>query len=201
MRAVLFDCFGVIARTQTPAAMAAIARTAQVADHARFWEAYWLERPDYDRGVVTSDEFWARVGGRVGRAFSEADFAALLTADNDSWLSVDEDAVAYLHELSSSGMRLGLLSNIPPPIAAIYERRPWMEHFSAVAWSCRIGYAKPQTEAFTWVLERLGVPAAEVLFVDDSAENVAAAESLGMQGHRFLGLEQLRPVVSGLLPG
>lgn len=38
----------------------------------------------------------------------------------------------------------------------------------------------------------MGVPAAEVLFVDDNRANVEAAGKLGLQGHVFTSAPELR---------
>ena len=41
-------------------------------------------------------------------------------------------------------------------------------------------------------LDILGRPAERILFIDDRAENVAAAQAAGMQAIRFTGADQLR---------
>ena len=49
--------------------------------------------------------------------------------------------------------------------------------------SCEIGCAKPDVNAFSVALERLGTAPAETLFVDDTPGHVAVAEKLGIRGH------------------
>ena len=45
---------------------------------------------------------------------------------------------------------------------------------------------KPDPEIFHLTLRRMGAPdPAEVLFIDDSAVNIAAADALGFQTHQF----------------
>ena len=67
------------------------------------------------------------------------------------------------------------------------ERMEWMRthlHYDGLcdldAYSCTLGVAKPDPRYFTTVLERAGVAAHEALFVDDNAENIASAASLGI---------------------
>ena len=51
--------------------------------------------------------------------------------------------------------------------------------------------AKPDSPYFTGILDRLGVDAAEVMFVDDSVRNVEAARSVGLQAEVWSYREDL----------
>ncbi|MFF8827986.1 HAD family hydrolase [Streptomyces sp. NPDC015131] len=192
MTAVLFDMFGVIARLQSPAAQERLVRTARVPG-AAFWESYWALRPPYDRGDHTAAAYWSGVAGALGVTFTERHIAELVAADVASWSEVDERMTAYLGELAAGGTRIGLLSNIPEDLAADYERRhPWLHHFEVLAFSCRIGHAKPEPDAYHWCATKFGLPPGDILFVDDRPDNVRAAEATGMRGHHFTSLTALR---------
>ncbi|GAB2837131.1 HAD-IA family hydrolase [Lentzea nigeriaca] len=171
---VLFDMFGVIARDQSPEVMASMSTSPE------FWDAYWAHRPAYDRGDVTAEEYWARVG-----------HPPLVELDVQSWSRVDDEMVALLGELHAAGRRIALLSNIPEDHARNFERtHEWLDLFEVRGFSCRIGHAKPELEAFEWCREQLG--GGDILFVDDKLENVRAAERAGMRGHHFTGIDGLR---------
>jgi putative hydrolase of the HAD superfamily len=175
---VLFDMFGVIARDQSPEVMATMST-----DPA-FWDAYWAHRPAYDRGDVTAEEYWARVG-----------HPPLVEKDVESWSRVDYRMVALLHDLHGAGRRIALLSNIPEDHARNFERtHAWLDLFEVRAFSCRIGHAKPEPGAFEWCRNALGDN--DILFVDDRLENVEAAERAGMRGHHFTGIDGLREVLA-----
>lgn len=53
--------------------------------------------------------------------------------------------------------------------------------FNAAYYSHRIGYRKPNAEAFEFVLNEQGLIAEETLFIDDSINNIEAAQKLGIQ--------------------
>ena len=57
--------------------------------------------------------------------------------------------------------------------------------------SSEIRVAKPEWGIFAAALDTLGLPAKEVLFVDDHPGHVAAAESFGICGHHFQNAERL----------
>lgn len=195
---LLFDLFGVIARQQSAAGRAELETAAGIEPDGGdgFWEAYWALRPPYDSGAMTAPAYWQAVAARLGTVFTERRTARLTEADIASWSHVDGEMVALLGELSAQGRELALLSNIPHELAAHYDahHRSWLDHFAVRAYSCRIGHAKPRPEAYAWCLRALGREAApeRVLFVDDRAENVRAAESAGLRGQLFTGPGELR---------
>ncbi|MCK2216639.1 HAD family phosphatase [Actinomadura sp. ATCC 31491] len=190
---IVFDLYGVIARTQSPEDRARLVELAGVPGE-RLWEAYWACRPAYDAGQDGA-AYWAEVARRLGVRF--ADVPALIAADLDSWCRVDDDMVALVHELADRGHRLGLLSNIIEELVPYWESRhaDWLGRFAARTYSCRIGVAKPERRAYEICAERLGVTPAEVLFIDDNEANVAGAREAGMTAELFTTLPRLRTVL------
>ncbi|GHB81689.1 hydrolase [Streptomyces cirratus] len=200
MKAVLFDLFGVIARVQSAESQGVLERTAGC-DPDRFWEAYWSQRPPYDRGELDGPAYWQKVCARPGVPLDARLTADLIAADLASWSGIDQRMVELLGLLDDQGFVLGLLSNIPEELAARFEAtQPWMGRFAVRGLSCRIGSAKPEAAAYQWCLRALGLPPQDVLFVDDRAENVRAARELGMQGHVFTSPEGLRAVLEAPSP-
>jgi putative hydrolase of the HAD superfamily len=194
--AVLFDMFGVVAMDQSPAVRAAMAEYSGHG-HDAFWTAYWAPRQDYDRGDLDGPAYWRAVGDRLGEPFAPGQVEKLIALDLDSWSRVNEESVALVSELSAAGVPLGLLSNIPPELAERFEElHPHvLGLFPTLGLSCRIGHAKPERGAYRWCLERMGALAEDVLFVDDNRANVEAARALGLRGHVFTSVPELRRVL------
>lgn len=194
-QAIVFDLFGVIARTQTEAAKRRIEELAGVAPPP-FWAAYWAGRPAYDAGQV-SGEYWAGVADRLGVRFDAETVDALIEADLESWTEVDDRMVALVVELAGQTGQtrpLGLLSNIIADLVPVFERRhhDWLRHFAALTYSCRIGVAKPDPRAYEICAAELGVDPRDVLFFDDQERNVAAAREVGMTAEVFTSPDQVR---------
>ncbi|MCT2585392.1 HAD-IA family hydrolase [Actinophytocola gossypii] len=59
----------------------------------------------------------------------------------------------------------------------------------------RVGFAKPDPRIYRAAAELAGVAVERCLFVDDSAENVAAAGALGMTGHHHVDPADLRALL------
>ena len=117
-------------------------------------------------------------------------------ADIASWSSVNDDMVALIEQIAASGVRLALLSNAPEELAAHYEQHHtrWLQHFELIAFSCRVGQAEPQPEAFRWCCHKLGVTPERILFIDDRTENVHTAQRLGIHTHLFIGPTRQRKI-------
>ncbi|MCS6790957.1 MAG: HAD family phosphatase [Bacteroidia bacterium] len=136
----------------------------------------------YEKGEISTDTFLAHWSTR----FPHLSLPQLLQAWNAMLLGPLPEAEEVLSILQAH-FRLALFSNtnllhievVEPQIAL------WKPYFDAVFYSCFIGKRKPDPEAFTYVLERLGWPAEETLFVDDNPHNIRGAESVGMRGYHL----------------
>jgi putative hydrolase of the HAD superfamily len=189
---IVFDLFGVIARTQAEPAKRRIEEAAGVLGPA-FWPAYWADRAAYDAGQRAVD-YWTGVGERLNVRFAPAAVAALIEADLASWTEADDRMVELVAELAGQGRPLGLLSNIIADLVPVFERRHrrWLRHFTARTYSCRIGVAKPDHRAYRICAEQLGVAPRDVLFFDDTEGNVVAAREAGMTAEVFTSPDQVR---------
>ncbi|TDB95339.1 HAD family phosphatase [Actinomadura sp. 7K534] len=190
---IVFDLYGVIARTQTAEAVRRIEEIAGDPGPS-FWDAYWSCRPSYDAGQESA-AYWADVAGLLGTAFP--DVPALIEADLESWTEVDDAMVDLVHELADEGRTLGLLSNIISDLVPRFEARHGavLGRFDALTYSCRIGVAKPDRRAYEICAERLGVQPSDVVFFDDSERNVLAARETGMRAELFTSPTQVRTLV------
>jgi putative hydrolase of the HAD superfamily len=75
------------------------------------------------------------------------------------------------------GLRVGLLSN-----ADRLGPGDWGSVFDAVVLSGEEGFGKPDPRSYRLAAERLGLPPAACVFVDDLAGNVRGAAAVGMVG-------------------
>jgi 2-haloacid dehalogenase len=74
--------------------------------------------------------------------------------------------------------------------------------FDDILVSGEVRLVKPDPAIYAMALDRFGVAAGDAIFIDDRADNVAAAEAAGIAGHLFTGAEPLRADLGarGLLP-
>lgn len=79
------------------------------------------------------------------------------------------------------GYKLSVLSNADLTLRARLERDGLDRLFDDIVVSAEVGVAKPEPAVFHLAVERLGLDAAECVFVDDWDKNVEAARAVGMR--------------------
>ena len=178
---VLFDYGQVLSGPPNPAAWAHM-RSITALDEAPFHAAYWAYRHDYDRGTLTGPAYWNAVAAHAGIVLSPTQLSELLTADITLWTDLNPPMVAWAQRLQRAGIRTAILSNIGDAIAeGIRARLPWLTAFEHSTWSHALFLAKPEPEIFLHTVAALSTPPANILFIDDREDNIAAAHALGLQ--------------------
>ncbi len=92
-----------------------------------------------------------------------------------------EENVALLRRLRARGQRVHALSNFAhEKFDLATQTYPFLREFDVAVISGREGVAKPDRRIFEILVERVGRPASELLFVDNSLRNVEAARAFGI---------------------
>ncbi|MEQ8403906.1 MAG: HAD family phosphatase [Oceanicaulis sp.] len=108
----------------------------------------------------------------------------------DGWVDGME---AIVEALESAGAPQYALTNLPaekwPHILSTY---PAIARFDAHVVSGQEGVIKPDPKIYDITIERIAHAPADVVFIDDRADNIAAAKAAGFQGVVFEHAEQVR---------
>lgn len=99
---------------------------------------------------------------------------------------VDGEIVAALARLQAAGLPLALVSNASTAEVAAWSDSPLAVLFDVALFSCECGHAKPDAQIYHLASERLGVAAAQCLFVGDG----------GSDEHRGAAAVGMRPVLT-----
>jgi putative hydrolase of the HAD superfamily len=129
----------------------------------------------------------AQLSGQLGREidmgrFGEQYFAGLVP---------NERMIEYMRELRMRGYGMAICTNN----VREWEQRwramlPVDEIFDVVVDSAFVGARKPEPRIYELTLQRLGIDAGSVLFIDDIELNCAGARDLGMRTVWFQSTEQ-----------
>jgi putative hydrolase of the HAD superfamily len=160
-------------------------------DLAAFEARHAAPNDQWERDEISLDEYLDATVFYEPREFSRQDFFAAMCAQSQE---LENGALGILQELASSGRyKMGALNNEARATNDYRFERFGIRGCIDVAFSsCYLGLRKPRPEIYKRALDILGGPAERNLFIDDRAENAAAAAAAGMTAVRFEGADALR---------
>jgi putative hydrolase of the HAD superfamily len=190
IRAVIFDFGGVLCFHPAAEQIAEAARACEL-PVPEFLHAFWSNRLPYDAGELTPQAYWGAVAKTAGRTFDDDLVAEMIQREIDFWSRYDDRVIAWARQLRASGLRTGMLSNMPEPLGAhLRATRTLLDHFDHVTLSYELRVTKPKADIYQDAIRGLSVSPAEALFLDDRADNVAGASAVGLQAELYVSWEE-----------
>jgi putative hydrolase of the HAD superfamily len=147
-----------------------------------------------ERGELSEEEFAERFGELLQL---EPECRTGLVERMFGHIEPDEEMLEALRRARAQGVRTGLISNSMG--AGRYDRSTFPELFDGVVISGDEGMHKPEPAIYELGCERVGLPPADCVFVDDLRENCEGAEAVGMTAVLHRGAEQTLPRLEELL--
>lgn len=153
-----------------------------------------------ERDEISMDDYLRHTVFFEARSFSQSDFLEAMRAQSQL---LADSAMGILHQLAASEEYV--LATVNNESRALNEFRlakfDLLNHFDAFFSSCYLGLRKPNRKIYQIALDVLQRDPEEVIFIDDRAENVAAAASLGIHAIRYQGSSQLADELATLGAG
>ena len=166
-------------------------------DHEQNWQQ-WLHSPlvqDFDRGKIEPEDFADQLIEALQLQTTKTEFIDWIT---DWPKDFFPDALELLSSLREQ-YTLGIFSNITslhwPRYYNQLKSQNVIQHYFA---SFEMGLAKPETAAFKHIITQMGVPAEQILFLDDNAVNVNAALSVGLNSKCVNGTRDAKATINGI---
>ena len=186
IQAVLFDYGMVLSGPPAPKAWQRIRSISGLSEDA-LHAAYWTHRQAYDRGTFDAVAYWQAVAAHANfPSFTPDQLSSLIAADIDLWGETNQPMLDWAQALQKAGVRTGILSNIGDAMTeGILARFDWISGFDHCTWSYELKLAKPEAEIYRCAAEGLRTPPANILFIDDKAENIEAARGVGLAAIQY----------------
>lgn len=186
IRAVIFDCFGVLATDIWLAFCDALPKGADLQSASDSLKAY-------DRGMITLDEFTQQVTAATGQQPPDIEQMQV------NQMAKNTALIDYIRTLKPH-YKIGMLSNI----SSDWVTRELLDHeeaslFDAFVFSYEVGVSKPDPRIYQIACERLAIEPDEAVIIDDRQLNVAAGESIGMRGLVYTDLKQCQTTLDSML--
>ena len=168
IKVLLFDFFDVLHRD---------AQKAWLEAHGLTLSGVFAETTElFDAGEIDMTEYFRRYADAGNQPYED------FVAEYQSYEQLDQELVDLIAQFKGT-YKTGLLSNAnADELRPILTRYDLGRLFDKICISSEVGMAKPAPEIFLHLAGLLGVTPGECVFTDDNPRNVAAAESVGMQG-------------------
>lgn len=133
----------------------------------------------HERGDISDEVFAAKICGELGIALSFEQFTAGWQA---VFVGVRPEVITLIRDLRARGHRVVILSNTNRLHCDFWPSQypEVRQNVDKLYISQDLGMRKPDPAIYRYVLEQEGVSAADAVFFDDNAENIAAALSIGL---------------------
>jgi putative hydrolase of the HAD superfamily len=178
MHAIIFDIGNVLVGYDHAQTLAAVAASFDITPDD-LHHAYRAVGRQFGLGQLQPAQVCDFLNQQFEASISLEQFATAFCAG----LTRDDTALSYVNTLQvEDELFIGAISNTNAThVAWLDAHVPELNNFELVVMSNEVALLKPDAEIFELALELLDVPASHALYIDDSAENVAAAQSLGME--------------------
>ena len=163
-------------------------------------ETFQLSDTDFDKvneekrraikGGVSDEEFWIAYGKEKGIKLSP-DFKNSFKQVMKEAISINPEMYQLVDQLKGQ-KPVAMLSNIDARLSKLVRSFGFYDPFYPCLLSCEIGCEKPDRKAYEILMNELGLPPAEIVFIDDMPENIEAASKLGLDAILFESPAQIR---------
>lgn len=216
LRALIWDVDGTLAETEHHGHLVAFNQAFADAGLDWFWdEALYRELLAITGGKERMLAWWQRLDARAATAPDAAERITRLHARKTAIYGdlVEQGRVSLrpgvqrlLEEARAQGLTLAIATTTSPANVDALLRATLGP--GSIGWFACIGagdmvpHKKPAPDIYHWVLQRLGLPAADCLAIEDSAPGVQAARAAGLPvlatRSRYSRGELLPPVLADL---
>jgi putative hydrolase of the HAD superfamily len=146
----------------------------------------------YERGEISSEEFYRRIVRIAGTRVSAEEFA-----EGFADIFTPMESTHGLIRALKGKYRLGLLSNTNECHFQRHIRKsPVFPLFDAVTLSFEVGALKPDPEIYLDALRKISLPPEACAFIDDIPEYADGAAGVGIRGIRYTGHAELLEALS-----
>jgi len=189
IKALVFDCGGVVLRDKDESHYVRWEETLGVPEgslkETLYGGPFWQQA---ECGKLSEELFWRAAGEQLGLSREQSDALAA-----DAWESWEVDPIVLaLVKQARQRYRVAMLSNATNALEAkLRQAYGIAELFDPIINSARIGVAKPDPAIYQELIRRTRMEPDEIVFIDDRAENIAAAASVGMHVVWFVGPTEL----------
>ena len=188
IKAIMFDMGNVLIFFDAKRSSKAFSEAVGVPED-KIWQTFFVSELEriYTRGEISSEEFYQKVSEHFPK---KIDFTTFTHLWND--IFTENSEMSDLLKRLKKHYPLYLISNTNDlHFEYVRTKFPVVQHFEKCFPSHVVGHRKPDKAMFEHVLREIKLKPEETIFVDDVAEFVESAKSLGIHGVQFTSRQDL----------
>lgn len=188
IKAIIFDCFGVLVTDGLEALM--IERKITDQDNQKIMQLV----TEVNKGSVDIEVYRNAVSKILG--ISAAEYIEKVKNNEVK----NQPLLNFIKDLRKD-QKIGMLSNVSSmdSLLSRFEEGELSKYFDVVIASGQIGFAKPEAQAYEITAEGLGARLRECLMVDDREEYCQGAVGVGMRAVIYKSFEQMKSEFANLI--
>lgn len=130
------------------------------------------------RGELSESDYWDILRDKYNLGIEDT-----ISEEFKKWngLIVNEQIIALVDQAKSQNLQVAVLTNIIEPTYNVLVEGGCYDQFDTVIASCKVGFAKPQSEIYTLALDKMNTTADRSLFIDDKQRNIEPAAQMGFE--------------------
>lgn len=186
VRACVFDAYGTLFDFASAAARCGDALGDKAGPLTSLWRDKQLQYTWLRSLQQRHADFWQVTGDALDHAMAtlEVDSPALRTRLMNLYLNLEAfpEVPDLLRRLKARGLMTAILSNgTPPMLAAAVGAAGLTDGFDAVLSAEAVGVYKPHPRVYQLAVDRLGLPAAAIVFLSSNAWDAYGASAFGLR--------------------
>jgi putative hydrolase of the HAD superfamily len=142
-------------------------------------------------GKITDNEWRTRIVNHLRTEFPDVDVEHAVSLWSASPGTIDHAVLNVIRRCREKA-KVALITNATSRLPRDLEALALTNEFDYIVNSSVVGVTKPHPAIFEAALQTAHVSAAATLFIDDNASYVEAAIQLGINGHVYQGIDQLK---------
>lgn len=187
IKAIVFDCFGVLITD----ALSAMVDTLKTTDPEKAQQIISLTVAA-NRGILDPAQSRPAIAELLGLTYEE--YRQKLRDEEVK----NTELLAYIEELKKH-YKIGLLSNVSRGGLEVRFSSEELAVFDAITASGDTGFAKPSAEAYEIAADRLDVRTTECIMIDDREDYCDGAVAVGMEAIQYNSLPELKKELTARL--
>ncbi|MEI7809474.1 MAG: HAD-IA family hydrolase [Verrucomicrobiota bacterium] len=150
----------------------------------------------YESGQLTRQGFYEAIRAAIGFQGDLAEFSSFFA---DIFSEMPE-TIALQTELRERGFKTYIFSNTNDLATEHVQRNfPFFQHFDGYIYSFEVGAVKPQAKIYEAMEKMCGRRGADLIYIDDRPENIAAGAARGWRAILHESPEKTRAAITAWL--